>query len=403
MMKQLAIVILLSLIAISCETNPPTSPENPSPQLGKAFITANASDAEIWLDNLNTGQITPDTVETTVGTHTFTLKKENYLDASQIVEIIKDSLILLNIPLTEVSETGRIYVNSNAVGAQIFIDQVNSGKVTPDTILATPGTHQIELQRAFFNSSSQQVEVIKDSLIILNIILEEIPPSNVVLIEDFANVSCVPCVTSNKIIESLTTVTYGHSKLVAIKYPTNFPSPNDPFYLANTVDCNSRISYYNVFFAPTTVVDGIERPISTDSISVIAAVDQRLTKELRFRMDVTSSVVGTEYLITVTVKVINGAGVDFSNSVLQTVVTETDIEFATPPGSNGETKFYDVMRAMLPSNSGQSLNGMSQTEEVVFQRQTRINPSWVVNNLHVIAFIQNTNTKEIYQACSTFE
>lgn len=401
-MKQLAIVILLSLLAISCETNPPTSPENPSAQLGKAFITANVTDAEIWLDNVNTGLITPDTVETTVGTHTFTLKKADYLDASQIVEIIEDSLVSLDISLTEVTETGKIFVSSNAVGAQIFIDQVNSGKVTPDTILAVPGTHQIELQRAYFNSSSQPVEVFKDSLITLNIILEEIPPSNVVLIEDFANVSCVPCVTSNKIIESLTTVTYGHSKLVAIKYPTNFPSPNDPFYLANTVDCNSRISYYNVFFAPTTVIDGIERPISTDSLSVMAAVDQRLTKELRFRMDVTSSVVGTEYLITVTVKVINGTGVDFSNSVLQTVVTETDIEFATPPGSNGETKFYDVMRTMLPSNSGQSLNGLSQTEEVVFQRQTSINPGWVVNNLHVIAFIQNTNTKEIYQANSTF-
>jgi hypothetical protein len=403
MMKLFVLLILFSLIVISCKTNPPTSPENISPQLGKALITANVSDAEIWLDNANTGQLTPDTVQTTVGSHTITLKKTDYLDASQIINIIKDSLISLNIPLTEVTETGKIFISSNAVGAQIFIDQVNSGKVTPDTILVTPGTHQIELQRAFFNSSSQQVVVFKDSLITLDIILEEIPPGNVVLIEDFANVSCVPCVTSNKILESLTNVTYGHSKLVAIKYPTNFPSPNDPFYLANTADCNSRISYYNVFFAPTTVIDGIERPISTDSLSVMAAIDGRLTKELRFRMDVSSSVVGTEYLITVTIKVINGAGVDFSNSVLQTVVTETDIEFATPPGSNGETKFYDVMRVMLPSNSGQSLNGISQTEEVVFQRQISINPSWVVNNLHIIAFIQNNNTKEIYQACSTFD
>jgi len=403
MIKQFAILVFLTLLVISCETNPPTSPENPLPQLGKAFITANVSDAEIWLDNVNTGQITPDTVEATVGTHTFTLKKEEYLDASQIVEIIIDSLISLTIPLTEVTQTGRLFISSNAIGAQIYIDHVNSGKMTPDTVLATPGTHQVELQRAFYNSSSQQVEVIKDSLITLNINLEEILPSNVVLIEDFANVSCVPCVTSNKIIESLTNVTYGHSKLVAIKYPTNFPSPNDPFYLANTVDCNSRISYYNVFFAPTTVIDGIIKPISTDSISVMAAVDERLTKELRFRMDVTSSVVGTEYFITVTVKVINGAGIDFSNSVLQTVVTETDIEFATPPGSNGETKFYDVMRVMLPSNSGQSLNGMSQTEEVIFQSQTSINPNWVVDNLHVIAFIQNISTKEIYQASSTFD
>ena len=45
MMKQLAIVILLSLIAISCKTNPPTSPEDSTPQFGKAFITANISDA----------------------------------------------------------------------------------------------------------------------------------------------------------------------------------------------------------------------------------------------------------------------------------------------------------------------------------------------------------------------
>lgn len=403
MMKQLAIVILLSLIVISCKTNPPTSPEDSTPQLGKAFITANVSDAEIWLDNTNTGQVAPDTVETTVGTHTVTLKKADYLDASQIVEIMKDSLISLNILLTEVTETGKIFVSSNAVGAQIFVDQVNSGKVTPDTILATPGTHEIELLRAFYNSSSQQVEVIKDSLITLDITLQEIPPSNVVLIEDFANVSCVPCVTSNKIIENLTNVKYGHSKLVAIKYPTNFPSPNDPFYLANTVACNSRISYYNVFFAPTTVVDGVIKPYSLDSIEVIAAVDLRLTKPLQFRMDVSSSVVGSEYLITVTVKVLNGAGIDFSNTVLHTVVTETDIEFATPPGSNGETKFYDVMRTMLPSNSGQSLNGISQTEEVVFQRQTTINSNWVVNKLHVIAFIQNTVTKEVYQSSSTFD
>ena len=112
---------------------------------------------------------------------------------------------------------------------------------------------------------------------------------------------------------------------------------------------------------------------------------------------------GSEYLITVTVKVIDGAGVDFASSVLRTVVTETNIEFATPPGSNGETKFFDVMRTMLPTNAGVSLSGMSQTEEVVFQSQTDIKTNWIVNNLHVIAFIQNENTNEIYQASSNFD
>ena len=402
MLKKLASFLLISLIVFSCKTNPPTSPDDSTPQYGKAFISSNVLDAEIWLDNTNTGQTTPDTIETTTGSHTVTLKKTDYLDASQNVTIVSDSIIILSVSMTESSQAGRVYVSSNADGAQIFLDQVNTGKVTPDTIFASAGQHEIELKRAFYQSSTQQVELIVDSLVTLNVFLQEITPTNVVLIEDFANVSCDPCVTSNKIIESLANVTYGRSKLVAVKYPTNFPSPNDPFYLANTADCNSRISYYNVFFAPTTVVDGIERPISTDSLSVMASVDSRLTKPLQFQMDVSTTIVGAQYNITITIKVLNGAGINFSNTVLHTVVTETDIEFSTPPGSNGETKFYDVMRDMLPSNAGQSLAGINQAEETVFQYQTAINSNWVVQNLNVVAFIQNIDSKEVYQTCSTF-
>lgn len=396
---------LLSIVAIliSCNTNPPTSSDDTTQKFGKALITSNILDAEIWIDNINTGQLTPDTIQTTLGNHTLTLKKTDYLDASKIIEIVKDSLISIDIIMTEVTETGKIFISSEPDGAQIFLDQVNTGKVTPDTITTSPGTHQIELQRAFYYSLDQQVEVVKDSVLLIDVVLQETPPLNIVLIEDFANVSCVPCVTSNKIIESLTNVRYGHSKLVAIKYPTNFPSPNDPFYLANTGDCNARIGYYNIFSAPTTIVDGFLRPISTDSISIIAAVDQRLTKEIKFRIDVASNIVGSQYFTTITIKVLDGGGIDFPNLVLHTVLTETDIEFATPPGSNGETKFFDVMRVMLPSNTGQSLNGISQTEEVVFEYQTPISSSWVVENLNIIAFIQNKNTKEVYQAGSTFD
>ena len=84
------------------------------------------------------------------------------------------------------------------------------------------------------------------------------------------------------------------------------------------------------------------------------------------------------------------------------VITEDNIEFLQPPGSNGETKFYDVMRIMLPSNAGQSLSGINQAEESVFQFQTSINSNWVIDNLNAVAFIQNTVSKEVFQTCSTF-
>ena len=96
----------------------------------------------------------------------------------------------------------------------------------------------------------------------LKIKVEQTPKINaankVVLLEDFANVSCIPCVESNKVIEAIAN-SYGPSKLAVVKFPTNFPSPVDPFYLANKAACDYRINYYTIFAAPTTIVDGTTR------------------------------------------------------------------------------------------------------------------------------------------------
>ena len=107
-----------------------------------------------------------------------------------------------------------------------------------------------------------------------------------VLLEDFANVSCTPCVTSNLIIENLTRVTYGPQKLVSIKFPTNFPSPNDPFYLANKDACNFRMIYYNILQAPTVIIDGVTKPVPTDSNSYKQAIGSRLNLQTNFLLEI---------------------------------------------------------------------------------------------------------------------
>ena len=298
-------------------------------------------------------------------------------------------------------ELRKVFVTANVDSAKIFIDNANSGKVTPDTIETTVGTHVVRVEKENYVTATQTVEVIKDSIVQLSLTLVEAILGKVVLLEDFSNTSCVPCLTSNKIIESLVNDTYGHDKIVAIKFPTNFPGPTDPFYNANSADCDSRISYYNIFSAPTTIIDGTERPISTDSISIKNSIDQQLLVTPKFSVNVSDSVVGTVHFITVTLRVIDGTGLDFSNIVLHTVITETDIQFANPPGANGETQFFDVMRIMLPSNAGESLDGINQNEDVFFQRQTNISPAWG-GTLHTVVFVQNTVTKEVYQAASTF-
>jgi hypothetical protein len=162
------------------------------------------------------------------------------------------------------------------------------------------------------------------------------------------------------------------------------------------------MQYYNIFFAPTTVIDGIKRPSSTDSIAIKAAIDERLLIAPRFEITVTDSLFSDNYFIDVSIKILNSSGLDLNETILQSVITETDIEFENPPGSNGETKFYDVMRDIRPSIDGETLMSISQAGELNYVFDEAINTNWILENLNTVAYIQNITTKEIYQTGSTF-
>ncbi|MFZ1518398.1 MAG: Omp28-related outer membrane protein [Ignavibacteriaceae bacterium] len=303
-------------------------------------------------------------------------------------------------PINPIVEYGTIQVLSNVADAKIFIDGNDTGKLSPDTVTTTTGNHIIELRKDGYDVAKQNIIVIKNQSTEIGFKL--LATDKIVLIEDFANVSCVPCVTSNKILEQLTNHTFGRNKLIAIKYPTNFPSPVDPFFLANGPDCNARMSYYSIILAPTNIVGGQLRPIPSDSNDVKEKIYSELSEIPQFIVDVQSTISSNNYNINISVEVKNVSNLDFSKLVLHTVVTETDIEFATPPGSNGETKFYDVMRKMLPDNQGELLTSINQIGTYNFQRQVPINSGWMQNKLNTVVFIQNKETKEIYQAGSTF-
>ena len=303
-------------------------------------------------------------------------------------------------PLNPVIEYGNVKIISNVSGAKIYLDGTDTGKLTPDTLKTIVGNHAIELNKDNYDTTTISINVLKNTEI--EVIANLFATDKIVIIEDFANVSCVPCATSNKIIEQLTNDTFGRKKLVAIKYPTNFPSPVDPFYLANGPDCNARMGYYNILFAPTTIVDGDLRPASTDSNDIKNKIYSELAKVPQFIVGVNASINGSNYTIDISLNVKDINNIDFSKLVLHTVVTETNFEFATPPGSNGETKFYDVMRKMLPGNQGESLSAINQVGIYIFQRQLTLNSAWIQSNINTVVFIQNKDTKEIYQAGSSF-
>ena len=232
--------------------------------------------------------------------------------------------------------------------------------------------------------------------------LNVLDANKVVLIEDFANVSCIPCVASNKVIEAVSH-SYGPTKLAVIKIPTNFPSPYDPFYLANEEICDERMNYYNIIAAPTTILDGTTRLYSlTDTTTLKSAIDAKLSSSPRFGINVTKNFEG-DYIINASISMIDTNGINLNDLILYCVVTETDIEFEQAPGSNGETKFFDVIRLMLPSTAGTSVRQLIDQGELSFQFNDALLSSWNLENINAVVFIQDKNSKEVFQSGSPIE
>ncbi|HSD64132.1 MAG TPA: Omp28-related outer membrane protein [Ignavibacteriaceae bacterium] len=221
-----------------------------------------------------------------------------------------------------------------------------------------------------------------------------ITPTKIVLLEDFANVSCYPCVTSNQIIESLLHGSY-ERKIAVVKFPTNFPSQSDPFFLANADVCNMRMDYYHVFFAPTIIVDGTLRPTATDSDEVKENIDASLIKPAKFSIIVNKSFQDSSLIVNTDVQTIGLAGINLNALVLYTVIVENNIEY---DASNGEKVFYNVLRKVLPSDEGFSFAGKSTLQQpFTINWEADLQSNWNPDNLHVVAFIQNIQTKEILQ------
>lgn len=222
-----------------------------------------------------------------------------------------------------------------------------------------------------------------------------------VLIEYFTNVGCTPCPIVNRMIAQLSRNTYGSTKLATVKFPVNFPAPNDIFYLAAKEICDFRRSYYNVFFAPNVIVDGILKPIAIDSIKVKQAIDSRLQNDPLLSIDV-STTLKDNYEIIITIGITDSASINIDELLINTAITESDIIFEKPPGSNGETEFYDVIRLLLPSVNGIPLRDLYENNELKFEFEDAILSTWNQKNMNTIVYIQNVETKEIYQTGSSF-
>ena len=114
-------------------------------KFGIISFASTPSGAQVFLDGADQQMVTPATLTNVpIGSHAFTLKFAGYNDYTGTVEVLENQTSTVSVTLIPVE--GCIYFNTTPAGAKIFIDDVDTGQVTPALVCGLSlGTHTYRL------------------------------------------------------------------------------------------------------------------------------------------------------------------------------------------------------------------------------------------------------------------
>ena len=217
------------------------------------------------------------------------------------------------------------------------------------------------------------------------------------LVERFTSWTCPPCASNNPIMDAWLN-SKDIDQVVGISYHMNWPSPgNDGFYLYNVADNTTRRTYYNVNAIPQAQIDGLityQPPYSS------GGMDSYFSQRNAILSPITIILKDSTYsnnTVTMNVLIYCEAPLSDPNINVQFAVIERYKHYSSPPGTNGEMDFYDIMRKMLPTANGQNF--------VIFPGQTinlqysyQWDPVWQTGQIRNMVFVQTNSNKEVLGA-----
>ncbi len=213
-----------------------------------------------------------------------------------------------------------------------------------------------------------------------------------VLVEQFTNNSLNASRTADAYLDALYSnalTMHGVSDFFDIRYHVSFPS-NDQFNLDNPSDPAARALYYGVTQPPFAIMDGrLNSQFTGNYLDVNAVeVDRRALADPGFNLAMTSSASGN----TIDVKL------DISSLVNLNVPLVAQVALVEKSVSTSKK----VVRQLLFGSDGETINRSWNAGDPAFS----VSKSSVVirvpiadpTNLVLVAFVQDKNSKEIYQS-----
>jgi hypothetical protein len=232
--------------------------------------------------------------------------------------------------------------------------------------------------------------------------------------EVFTSSTCPPCKPGNEKLQEIFDA--NPDKYTCVKYQMYFPGDGDPYY---TSECGTRSTYYGgISSVPRLEVDGgwnsnpgsYTQTVFDEYYNAPSFVDIDAKYTISpYQYDPTDTTVTIDVTIT---PYANYAG--YSPKLYMAIVESNTTRNVK---SNGETEFYDVLKKMVPNANGLTLakleKGKSQTVSKLytFKGKYKLPPDANspinllsqnsvedYNNLLVVAWIQDDNTKKVLQS-----
>lgn len=240
------------------------------------------------------------------------------------------------------------------------------------------------------------------TFLIVGILLSvlSVAQNRVVLIEQFTNAGCPPCAASSPGVFNY--VDMNSADVVAIAYHTSFPY-NDSMYFENPTESNSRVAYYGVPGVPYSIVDGNYYENSSSAfIPVMAStVNTRKAAAPQYSIEALSLTLSGDQLL----GSFQYTSLDMSNTsenlLAHIVVIEKNVlknAYASSPGANSESQYGYVMRKMIPDAAGTILMNKTLNSKDTVSIDLTLSNIKNNNELRLVAFVQNSATKEVYQS-----
>lgn len=263
---------------------------------------------------------------------------------------------------------------------------------------AAVGSHEVRVWASNLNGNADG-NPLNDELI-KNVSVAMQSVQRKAMLEQFTSSTCGPCATlenswGTPVLSTMNPNQTG-SNIAVIKYHMNWPSPgNDPSYNS---DGNTRKSYYGVSGIPDRFMDGADfSSTAASALTNAAARPAFASVEVSYTM--------TWWSIDVDVTVTPYA--DFTGTH-RLFIAVTEDRYDYPASTTSQDVFKYVMRKMMPNGNGILVSNLSAGVPQTFSQSYTFSAGspaqgnynlWTnLDNSTVVAFLQNTGTKDILNA-----